>query len=71
VDTGIDIHAVLGEAVTELCEERTLSVNELECFSQCKFQEKKSYPRATYMCDVSGTTVSMKLQHKSTCIIFL
>jgi hypothetical protein len=26
--------------LTRLCEERTLSVNELECFSQCQFQEK-------------------------------
>ena len=37
---GLDIHGVLGEAVAELCEERTLSVNELESFSQCQLQEK-------------------------------
>lgn len=35
---GLDVHGVLGEAVMELREERTLSVNEVENFSQCQLQ---------------------------------
>lgn len=39
-DLGLDIHRVLDEADPELCEERALSVNELENFSQYQLQEK-------------------------------